>query len=229
MLINDDECCIYNIDGLTFKINPQNGACMNHYCPFCGQGTLHFLGMNDMLLSCPPQYKIDIACYNPRCPGHHNLSGIIVNGEFNTDSQLAMTSTIKKLIEAKSNQQKEKMNTNEIEINGIKYIRADKITIPTPSFKGMEYKIVRGIHSGVFAGYIESRNGHEVIMLQARRLWYWDGAASLSELAMRGVSRPKTCKFPCEISKVQILDAVEILDVTEQAKKSIDEVPIWTA
>jgi hypothetical protein len=99
MVINYDKCSIYTVDGLTFKINSQNGAIMNyHPCPFCGQNTLHFVGMNDMLLSCPPQYKIDIACYNPRCPGHHNLSGIIINGEFNTDSYSAMNSTIKKLI-----------------------------------------------------------------------------------------------------------------------------------
>ena len=98
MLI-DYDYYTYTVDGLVFKINPQTCKCMNHSCPFCGQDTLHFLGMHDMLASWPPQYKIDIACDNPRCPGHHNLSGIIINGEFNTDSQLAMTSTIKKLID----------------------------------------------------------------------------------------------------------------------------------
>lgn len=102
METNYENYGVYTVDGLTFKINLQNGAIMNyHPCPFCGQNTLHFVGMNDMLLSCPPQYKIDIACYNPRCLGHHNLSGIIINGDFNTDSYLAMTSTIKKLIESR--------------------------------------------------------------------------------------------------------------------------------
>lgn len=42
------------------------------------------------------------------------------------------------------------------------------------------YKIVRTYSAGVFAGEIESRNGREVVMKNARRLWYWDGAASLS-------------------------------------------------
>jgi len=59
-----------------------------------------------------------------------------------------------------------------------------------------EYKIVRTYSSGVFAGYIESRNGQEVVMRNARRLWYWIGAASLSQLAQSGTTDPKNCKFP---------------------------------
>lgn len=100
METNYEDYVVYTVDGLTFKINLQNGACMNRYpCPYCGQNTLHFVRMHDMLASNPPQYKIDIACFNPRCLGHHNLSGIIIEGEYNTDRELAMTSTIKKLID----------------------------------------------------------------------------------------------------------------------------------
>lgn len=90
-----------------------------------------------------------------------------------------------------------------------------------------KYVIVRTYSAGVFAGEIESRNGQEVVMRNARRLWYWDGAASLSQLAMEGVSKPQNCKFPCEVDRVELLQAIEILDVTEKAKKCIKEVPIW--
>ena len=91
----------------------------------------------------------------------------------------------------------------------------------------MEYKIVRTYSAGVFAGYLESRNGQEVVMRNARRLWYWSGAASLSQLAIDGVSDPDNCKFPEAVSKIELLQAVEILDVTEKAKSSIASVPIW--
>lgn len=43
--------------------------------------------------------------------------------------------------------------------------------------------IVRGKDSGVFFGEIAERNGQEVLMKNVRRLWYWDGAASISQLA----------------------------------------------
>lgn len=92
----------------------------------------------------------------------------------------------------------------------------------------MRYVIVRTYSAGVFAGELESRNGQEVVLLNARRLWYWDGAASLSEIAMHGVSKPDECKFPCEVNRVELLQVIEILDVTEKARENIKKVPIWT-
>ena len=89
------------------------------------------------------------------------------------------------------------------------------------------YYIVRTYSAGVFAGEIESRDGKEVVMRNARRIWYWDGAASLSQLAMEGTSKPLKCKFPCEADRVVLTEAIEILDCTEQAEKSIKAVPVW--
>ena len=91
----------------------------------------------------------------------------------------------------------------------------------------LPYKIVRTYSAGVFAGYIESIEGQKVIIKNARRLWYWDGAASLSQLAMEGTKAPENCKFPCEVSSITVLEAIEILDVTEEARLSIANVPVW--
>jgi len=99
--------------------------------------------------------------------------------------------------------------------------------MPKKKVNKKEYKIVRTYSAGVFAGYIESRKGQEVVMRNARRLWYWKGAASLSQLAVDGVSCPLECKFPAEVDKVELLQVVEILSVTDKAKKSIASVPLW--
>lgn len=93
--------------------------------------------------------------------------------------------------------------------------------------KQLRYVIVRTYSAGVFAGELVSRTGQEVVLQNARRLWYWSGAASLSQLAMEGVKNPLACKFPCEVARVELLQAVEILDVTAQARQSIAGVPIW--
>lgn len=93
----------------------------------------------------------------------------------------------------------------------------------------LPYKIVRTYSAGVFAGYVESREGKEVVLRQARRLWFWSGAASLSQLAMEGVKNPGECKFPVEVDRVLLLEAVEILDVTEEARVNIAAVPVWSA
>jgi hypothetical protein len=115
------------------------------------------------------------------------------------------------------------MQPNTIKIDDVTYIREDMVKDKPPT----DYKIVRTYSAGVFAGYIESRNGQEVVMRNARRIWYWEGAASLSQLAMSGTSAPQKCKFPEVVDRVELLQAIEIIDVTEVAKKSIESVKVW--
>lgn len=91
----------------------------------------------------------------------------------------------------------------------------------------LPYVIVRTYSAGVFAGYLKSREGREATISKARRLWYWGGAASLSQLAEEGTKNPDGCKFPCEVNEILITEAIEILSVTEEAKKSISKVPVW--
>lgn len=89
------------------------------------------------------------------------------------------------------------------------------------------YVIVRTYSAGVFAGNMESRKGKEVVLKNARRIWYWDGAASLSQLAQEGTAKPDKCKFPCAVDQITLMEAIEILSVTPKAKKSIEGVPVW--
>lgn len=91
------------------------------------------------------------------------------------------------------------------------------------------YVIVRTYNAGCFAGILESREGKEVVLSDARRLWYWAGAASLSELAVRGTSRPNDCKFPCAVTSIVLTEAIEIIDVSPEAEKSIRGVKEWKA
>jgi hypothetical protein len=91
----------------------------------------------------------------------------------------------------------------------------------------MRYVIVRTYSAGVFAGNFYSRNGRAVILQNARRLWQWSGAASLSQLAMEGVSDPTNCKFPCEVKTIELIEPIEIINTTEKAEKSIKSVKVW--
>lgn len=93
--------------------------------------------------------------------------------------------------------------------------------------KYMEKYIVRGDRSGVFFGEIQKREGREVTMKNVRRLWYWDGAASISQLAQRGTVCPENCKFTVTVDEVLVLDAIEIDKCTAEAIKSIEGVPEW--
>jgi len=124
------------------------------------------------------------------------------------------------------------MNTeiNEVEINGVKYVRKDSIQ-NQPELSKSGYAIIRCIAAGVFLGFVAESNiaAQTVTLKNARRLWYWSGAASLSQLAMDGTSNPKDCKFPCEVSQISLAQVIEIIPVTEKALESLKGVSIWKA
>lgn len=87
--------------------------------------------------------------------------------------------------------------------------------------------IIRGSRSGVEFGELVSKDGSEVTLKNARRIWYWDGAASLSQLAKDGTTNPSRCKFTVFVDSITILDAIEIIPCTDKAIKSIEEVSVW--
>ena len=87
--------------------------------------------------------------------------------------------------------------------------------------------IVRGDRSGVFFGTLLERNGREVVLGKCRRIWYWDGAASISQLAVDGTKKPEQCKFTVSVNSIAILDAIEIIPCTEAAIYSIEGVKEW--
>lgn len=87
--------------------------------------------------------------------------------------------------------------------------------------------IVRGDRSGVFFGTLEKKEGHEVTLTNCRRLWYWDGAASISQLAVDGTTKQNNCKFTVTVPSIGIMDAIEIIPCTEKAIKSIEGVEEW--
>ncbi len=87
--------------------------------------------------------------------------------------------------------------------------------------------IVRADRAGVFFGEIKDRNGSEITMANVRRLWYWEGACSLSQLAVDGTKAPKSCKFTITVPEMTILGVIEIIPCSEVACESINSVETW--
>jgi hypothetical protein len=121
----------------------------------------------------------------------------------------------------------EKLNVNEIEVNGIEYVRKGTQEAVAEKVDGLVYCIVRTYSAGVFAGYVKSRNGQDAVMIDSRGIWYWDGACGLSQLAVDGTVAPANCKFTVSVSKRELTQVIEIIPCTEKAKKSILSVSIW--
>lgn len=87
--------------------------------------------------------------------------------------------------------------------------------------------IVRAYGAGVFFGTLTEKAGDEVMLTDARRLWYWDGAASISQIAMEGVKRPNECKFTMAVNEIVIEKVIEIIPCTDEAIANIEAVKIW--
>lgn len=90
-----------------------------------------------------------------------------------------------------------------------------------------KYSVIRGRGFGVFAGTVEAVEGDTVKLSNARRLWYWNGAASISQIAAEGVTAPRDCKFSMAVESIVLRDYIEIIPTTEQAQKCIEEVKEW--
>ena len=114
-----------------------------------------------------------------------------------------------------------------IKIDEVAYIRVDAVKQKAEQVDGMDYVIVRTYSAGVHAGYLKERNGREVALVNSRRLYYWDGAFTLSTVATKGVSKPENCKFPNEVPEILLLEAVEVIPCSEEARLSIKNVPAW--
>ena len=91
--------------------------------------------------------------------------------------------------------------------------------------------IIRADRAGVFFGTLKAKRetpaGVEVELENSRRIWYWHGAASLSQLATEGTKQPDDCKFTVVVPQHMVMQVIEIIPCSEEAIKSIESVRVW--
>jgi len=82
--------------------------------------------------------------------------------------------------------------------------------------------IFRSYASGVHYGELAEKDGKEVIIKNARRLWYWkttNKGISLSEVALAGLAKDSKVCAPVDAIW---LEAIEIIPCTKEAIKNIE-------
>ena len=116
-------------------------------------------------------------------------------------------------------------------IDEVKYVRADSVNEQSDLVDGLQYCIFRTYSAGVFAGYLKEKkaeaNGVNCIIVNARRLWRWAGACSLSQLSVDGSNDPGNCKFSIVVPSQEINNVIEIIPTSKNAKKNIEEMAEW--
>lgn len=121
-----------------------------------------------------------------------------------------------------------KIKVDELTIEGIVYVPKSSVEQKAEKRDGMPYVMIRTYSAGVHCGYLKYRDGKEVELLDSIRIWKWAGAASLSQLSMDGTNNPSNCKFGMPITTSLILtEAIEVIEMTETAKQSIQKIASW--
>lgn len=89
--------------------------------------------------------------------------------------------------------------------------------------------IIRTNRAGVFFATLAEYddNTRTATLTDCRRLWYWSGAASLSQLAVEGVKNPYACKFTIVVPEMQVMEVIEIIPCTDAAINNIERVATW--
>ena len=123
------------------------------------------------------------------------------------------------------------MEKTEIQIDGITYVKKDSIQQKAKNTDGLEWVIIRSYAAGVHYGLLESEkfteSGKVVTLIKTRRIWYWSGAASLSQIALEGVKNPDKCKFSVEIDSNEIVNVIETIPISEKALLNLQKVAVW--
>lgn len=89
-----------------------------------------------------------------------------------------------------------------------------------------KYVIVRCRDAGVHAGVLESHEGREAVLTESRRLWYWKPARKLkflSGVAIAGLS--DVSKVGATLPRLHLTETCEIIECSDEAAKSLREIP----
>jgi hypothetical protein len=83
-----------------------------------------------------------------------------------------------------------------------------------------KYVVVRTYSAGVHVGELVERNGKEVQLANARRIWSWVGPNTLHEIALRGVGVGS--RVSDRVASVVLTEAIEIIDATAEARENLE-------
>lgn len=81
--------------------------------------------------------------------------------------------------------------------------------------------IVRTHSAGVHFGTLAAKDGKEVVLRDARRIWYWEGAFTLSAVAVSGVGNKS--KLSVSVPEILLTEAIEIIPCSEEATEALQK------
>jgi len=81
-----------------------------------------------------------------------------------------------------------------------------------------------GVHFGTLAAF--DATSKSATLTDARKVWFWRGAASCHGLAARGLDHRESKVCPV-VGRVVLLDVVEVVECSDAGASSLRECPEW--
>lgn len=82
-----------------------------------------------------------------------------------------------------------------------------------------KYVVVRTYSAGVHVGTLGQLAGEQAVLTDARRIWRWEGANTLHEVALHGVGKGSRVSEP--VGQILLTGVIEIIPTTEDAAANL--------
>ena len=84
--------------------------------------------------------------------------------------------------------------------------------------------VVRTYSAGVHFGTVAAHNDKQVVLTNARRIYYWEKAFTLSAVAKHGIGG--NSKVSCVTDEILLTEAIELIPMKEKAIKNLEAKPV---
>lgn len=89
--------------------------------------------------------------------------------------------------------------------------------------------IARIDRAGVFHGTLAAKDAETTTMTDVRRIYYWRGALSVTDMSVTGVKAGSKVTVPAKRVEFETTKVVELIECTDEASKSIESIEPWKA
>lgn len=89
--------------------------------------------------------------------------------------------------------------------------------------------IARIERAGVFHGTLAAKDAEITTMTDVRRIYYWEGALSVTDMSVTGVNASSKITLPAKRVVFQTARVIELVECTDEANKSIESIKPWKA
>ncbi len=119
------------------------------------------------------------------------------------------------------------MKPEVISIDGVNYVKEGTNKL-AENLGGMTYSVVRTYSAGVHIGYVKefgTKQPQYAKLINSRRLHQWSGAASLSQVAMDGVS-PES-RIAIALPEIELTDVIEVIPCSKKSAEFFRGAKEW--